>query len=406
MQTIFPPPLCRTNCRAASWPQWNAPQNSTDICPSTSAISSSSIGLRKPLPALLTRMSNFPKRAIVSANNRSSSARLPTSPWQKNARRPSASISRTTSPASPAWPLSLTTTSAPLPASSSAIARPIPRAAPVTIATFPANFSSGISTRMIARMLQAIMYGAGDLRLEERPLDVDSLAPDQVYVETEVSALSTGTDLGNFEGRSREVPDAPDYPRGVGYSNVGRVLRAGKDVTQLQPGQRVFSMRPHLSAFIAQKDELLVPVPEGVSSEQASLGYLIELGVAAMRQAKYEAGESIAVVGLGVIGLSTVGIARAMGARVVAIANAANRAECARSVGAHLVLRSDEARSPADLRAVCGSEGADIVILTANTWPAYRTSVDIVRYGGRISILGFPGRAQPAPDFNPLEIGR
>jgi len=257
---------------------------------------------------------------------------------------------------------------------------------------------------MIARMLQAIMYGAGDLRLEERPLDVDSLAPDQVYVETEVSALSTGTDLGNFEGRSREVPDAPDYPRGVGYSNVGRVLRAGKDVTQLQPGQRVFSMRPHLSAFIAQKDELLVPVPEGVSSEQASLGYLIELGVAAMRQAKYEAGESIAVVGLGVIGLSTVGIARAMGARVIAIANAASRAECARRLGAHLALRSEEARSPADLSAVCGSDGADIVILTANTWPAYRTSIDIARYGGRISILGFPGRAQPAPDFNPLDM--
>src|SRR6266568_4348646 len=120
---------------------------------------------------------------------------------------------------------------------------------------------------MIARMLQAIMHGAGDLRLEERPLDPESIARDQVYVKTEVTALSTGTDLGNFEGRSREVPDAPDYPRAVGYSNVGQVMRVGKDVAHLQPGQRVFSMRPHLSAFIAQKDELLVPVPENVPSE-------------------------------------------------------------------------------------------------------------------------------------------
>ena len=45
-------------------------------------------------------------------------------------------------------------------------------------------------------MRQAILYGAGDLRLEKRPLDVNSLQPNQIYVETEVTALSTGTDLG------------------------------------------------------------------------------------------------------------------------------------------------------------------------------------------------------------------
>ncbi len=30
--------------------------------------------------------------------------------------------------------------------------------------------------------------------------------------------------------------------------------------------------------------------------------------------------------------------------------------------------------------------------------------MDIARFGGRISFLGFPGRAQPAPDFNPLAM--
>ena len=76
-------------------------------------------------------------------------------------------------------------------------------------------------------MKQAILYGAGDLRIEERPLDVDSLKDQQVYVETEVTALSTGTDLGNYLGKSTEVPGAPDYPRPVGYSNVGVIRRVG-----------------------------------------------------------------------------------------------------------------------------------------------------------------------------------
>ena len=38
-------------------------------------------------------------------------------------------------------------------------------------------------------MKQAILYGAGDLRIEERPLDINSLTDHQVYVETEVTAL-------------------------------------------------------------------------------------------------------------------------------------------------------------------------------------------------------------------------
>jgi len=72
-------------------------------------------------------------------------------------------------------------------------------------------------------MRQAILYGRGDLRLEERPLDAGTLPAGTVYVETEVSALSTGTDLGNYLGNSTYVPGAPDYPRPVGYSNVGVV---------------------------------------------------------------------------------------------------------------------------------------------------------------------------------------
>ena len=150
-------------------------------------------------------------------------------------------------------------------------------------------------------MKQAILYGAGDLRLEERPLDTANLDADQLYVETEVTALSTGTDLGNYLGRSTDVPGAPGYPRGVGYSNVGVVRAVGAQV-KVAPGTRVFSMKPHVSAFLARESELLVPVPATVGPDAASLAYLAQLGIAALRQAHYEAGESVAIVGLGVIG--------------------------------------------------------------------------------------------------------
>lgn len=243
-------------------------------------------------------------------------------------------------------------------------------------------------------MIRAVLYGAGDLRLEETDLHPDSLASDQVYVETEVTALSTGTDLANYSGRSTEVPGAPSYPRGVGYSNVGVVQRTGSAVEHLRPGQRVFSLRPHQSAYIARASEVLVPVPDGVPSEEASLAYLVQLGLAAMRQASYQAGESVAVVGLGVIGLGTVGLARAMGSTVTAVANSPLRANASIQVGAHRAYVAGQPHPPRDI---------DLVILTANPWSAYRESVEMARYGGRISILSFPGRGEPMPAFNPLD---
>lgn len=246
---------------------------------------------------------------------------------------------------------------------------------------------------MKSTALQAIMYGAGDLRLEERPLG--PLAPDEVYVETEVTALSTGTDLGNYLGRSTDVPGAPDYPRPVGYSNVGVVREVGAGVQSLAVGTRVFSMKPHTSAFRARQTELLVPLPVALAPEPASIGYLAQLGVAALRQVRYEAGERVAVVGLGVIGLATCALARAMGAgEVIGVANSPIRAQAALRAGAHRAVVTGTDPLP---------EAVDIVILTANPWAAYLDSVAMARYAGRVSILGFPGRGEPPPSFNPLD---
>ncbi len=225
-----------------------------------------------------------------------------------------------------------------------------------------------------------------------------STGPGEVLVETEVSALSTGTDLANYLGDSTYVPGAPDYPRAVGYSNAGRVMAVGSDVTSLKPGDRVFSIRPHLSHFIADASELLVPIPDAVDSEQASLAYLTGLGLAALRQARYETGENIVVVGLGVIGLSTIALARAMGANVLGLANSEIRARAAVTVGATACLLADEPDPVATMRSHFHGMEADIVVLTSNSWDSYFLSLDLARKGGRVSILGFPGRLQPMPE--------
>jgi threonine dehydrogenase-like Zn-dependent dehydrogenase len=247
---------------------------------------------------------------------------------------------------------------------------------------------------------KAILYGKGDLRIEPEPFSGD-LLEDEVLVETDVTAFSTGTDLGNYLGDSNYVPGAPDCPRSVGYSNVGIVRQRGAAVREFLDGDRVFSTRPHRSGFVARASELLVPIPSGVSSEEASLAYLAQLGLAALRQARYQTGENVAVIGLGVIGLTVIALSRAMGATVFGVANSEVRARTAETIGATVCLDWND---PAAAARHCfrGAE-ADIVILTSNSWESYFLALELARFGGRVSILGFPGRAQAPSERNPLD---
>lgn len=241
-------------------------------------------------------------------------------------------------------------------------------------------------------MIEAILYGARDLRLEAQPDPTPGLH--DVFVRTQVTALSTGTEMANYEGRSGEVPDAPPYPRRIGYCNVGIVERQGGMVTKFRPGDRVLSMLPHVSAFVAPETSLLIPVPAAVDAAQASLSYLAQLGVAALRQARYEAGEPVTVIGLGIVGLATVAVAKAMGASVTAVANSRLRAAAALRIGAHRVLLHSD---PLE------SNSSPLVVLTANTWAAYRMAVDMAEFGARVAVLGFPGRAEQPVTYNPLD---
>jgi threonine dehydrogenase-like Zn-dependent dehydrogenase len=249
---------------------------------------------------------------------------------------------------------------------------------------------------------RAVLHGKCDLRIETATIP-DLPDAHQILVETQVSALSTGTDLGNYLGDSTYVPGAPDYPRWVGYSNAGVIRAIGPGVTRFAAGDRVFSTRPHQSAYIAEENELLVRIPEAVSFEQASLAYLTGLGLAALRQARYEAGENVAVIGLGVIGLATIGLARAMGANVVGVANSEIRANAAAAMGALGCILFDTPEPISLTKRFFHGAEADLVILTSNSWQSYFLALDLVRSRGRVSILGFPGRGEPMPRRNPLD---
>ena len=248
-----------------------------------------------------------------------------------------------------------------------------------------------------------ILYGPRDLRIEEQHLDTNNLKPDEIWIKTEITAFKIGTDRGNYEG-AEQVPGAPGYPRWVGDSNLGIVQGVGSAVSCVQVGDRVVTRQPHQSEYITKESASIVKVPAGSHPEDAVYAHLYALSAHCYRKAHFQAGEYVAVVGLGVLGLGAVALGPIFGAQTVGLGNSPIRLEMAERMGARTAYMSDDPDLQAKLEAFTNGVGIDLVILTANPWSAYRTSLQVVRPNGRVSVVSLLGRGEPPLDFNPLAM--
>jgi threonine dehydrogenase-like Zn-dependent dehydrogenase len=252
-------------------------------------------------------------------------------------------------------------------------------------------------------MKKAILYGPGDLRIEETEMPQDKLGPDDVRIKTCITAFKSGTDRGNWQG-AEQFPGAPDYPRHVGDSNLGVVIDAGSAVQRFAAGDRVITRQPHQSEFIINQHKNIVKVPETVDSEDAVFANLFDLSAHCYRRAGFQPGENVAVVGLGVLGLGAIAVGKCFGARTIGIANSQLRIDKAYDIGAHASFLYDDPEIHQKLYQATAGEGIDMVILAANPWPAYRTALEIVRPNGRVAIVSLVGRGEEPCDFNPLAM--
>lgn len=249
----------------------------------------------------------------------------------------------------------------------------------------------------------AMLRGPRDLRIEEQVLDTGNLKATEIWVETQVSAFKIGTDRGNYEG-AETVPGAPEYPRWVGDSNLGVVRGIGSAVTRVKVGDTVVTRAPHQSEYICQETDSMVKVPSGVDPENAVYAHLYALSAQCYHKAQFRPGENVAVIGVGVLGLGAIALGPLFGGRVVALANSPVRLDMAKQMGAHAGYLSNDPDLETKLDTFTNGQGIDMVILTANPWPAFRTATQVVRPNGRVSIVALTGRGESSLDFNPLPM--
>jgi alcohol dehydrogenase len=250
---------------------------------------------------------------------------------------------------------------------------------------------------------------AGPLTVQR--LGDPSPAPDGIVVKVR----STGICRSDWHGWQGHDPDIV-LPHVPGHELAGEVVAIGRDVRGLELGARVtvpfvsgcgacppcgrgdpqvcdvqsqpgFTHWGSFAEYVALRYAQLnvVRLPESLSFEEAaSLGCRFTTAYRALVQlARLQADESLAVFGCGGVGLSAILIARALGARCIAIDVDAGKLELARRIGAEIVINArEELAVPARILELTRG-GADVSIDALGSAQTLHQSLESLRKRGR-----------------------
>ena len=189
-----------------------------------------------------------------------------------------------------------------------------------------------------------------------------------------IQVKASGVCRSDWHGWQGHDPDIV-LPHVPGHEFAGEIVEVGKDVTQWKIGERVAvpfiagcgkciecksgnqqvcadQTQPGFThwgsfaeyTFVNQVDNNLVTLPETINYETAaSLGCRFATAFrAVMSQGKLRPGQWIAVHGCGGVGLSAIMIAKAVGARVVAIDIMDEKLQLAKQFAADLVINASQ----------------------------------------------------------------
>ncbi|WP_432843313.1 zinc-binding dehydrogenase [Dactylosporangium sp. CA-092794] len=263
-------------------------------------------------------------------------------------------------------------------------------------------------------MKAALMYGAGDVRVETVP-DPGIQEPTDAVVRVTRSCVC-GSDLHPYHG-------LPALERGiqVGHEFVGVVEDTGPAVSTVKRGDLVvgtFTWQdntcelcragvhascPHGGLFSASQAEALrVPQADGtlvvlpVAEDSALLPSLLTLsdvygtGHHAAVRAHVTGGDVVAVIGDGAVGLLGVLSAKRLGAeRIILMGHHPDRTDLGRDFGATDIVAERGEEGIAAVMDLTGG-GVSKVLEAVGHRAAYDQAVGIVRPGGVISRVGVP----------------
>lgn len=225
-------------------------------------------------------------------------------------------------------------------------------------------------------------------------LDVECLPPkeNEVTVQLEYSAISSGTEKANYIGLRNGVyvaeDEEPVFPRTVGYSSAGIVTETGSAVNDIKIGDRVAVYWGAHKKQITVNRKNVIRIPDEVSTKEASMALISTFPLAAIRKTRLEIGESAMVMGLGILGVFAVQELRAAGAYpIIAVDPVRERREFALRLGADYAFDPTEKDFVQKVQEASDG-GVKVCIEVTGLGVGLIQALDCMREMGRVALLG------------------
>jgi L-iditol 2-dehydrogenase len=258
-----------------------------------------------------------------------------------------------------------------------------------------------------------VLHAIGDLRLERIPRP--AVTPGEVLLRVAFCGVC-GSDIPRIFAKGTYR-----FPTVCGHEFAGTVEACGKGAVGFEPGDRVVAF-PLLwcgkcaacelgryvqcadydyygsrrdgafAQYVSVPPQNLVPVPNGVSLEAASMTEPAAVALHALRRAGGGlVGETVAVFGAGPIGLMVAQWARLMGASCIVLFDLVpERLAMARQLGFELAVDAHSCDPVEEINQLTGGRGAEVCVEAAGVPATLNQAVAAARIAGRVVILGNP----------------
>jgi L-iditol 2-dehydrogenase len=131
------------------------------------------------------------------------------------------------------------------------------------------------------------------------------------------------------------------------------------------------------------------PIPAHVGYRDAALVEPLACVIRGLEETAPQAGDTVAVIGLGPIGLMFVKLAKLYGCRVIAVGRRKQQLERAQALGADELIVGNDHSNPVDtIRNWTHGRGVDIAIEAVGKPQTWEWAANMVRRGGTVNFFG------------------
>jgi NADPH2:quinone reductase len=253
-------------------------------------------------------------------------------------------------------------------------------------------------------------YGGPEvIRLEELPMPIPGPGQARVRIEAaSVNFLDIQQRRGELVGQAfykRAGANESDLPATLGSQGVGVVEEIGTEVRNVGVGDRVAFVGSSYATHALVPAAWVIPVPEGVSVEQAAAGMNQGFLAYAFTHFAYpvKPGDWCLIhAAAGGIGLLLCQMAKIRGGRVIGATSTADKAEFVKLAGADEVIISKHTDIAKEAKRITEGRGVSVVYDGVGK-DTFEASLDSLALGGYLVIYGQSSGYVPPFDLMMLQ---